>query len=115
MKNDLFDGLKAKIAGKNLKIVFPEGIESRIIGAAYRLQAEELLTPILLGNVEEISATLRARGLQSSHFTIIDPANYDKFDTMVTAFVERRAGKVTEARSEEHTSELQSPLNLVCR
>ena len=52
MKNDLFDGLKAKIAGKHLKIVFPEGIETRIIGAAYRLQAEELITPILLGNVE---------------------------------------------------------------
>ena len=59
MKNDLFDGLKAKIAGKNLKIVFPEGIEPRIIGAAHRLQTEELVTPILLGNVEEISATLR--------------------------------------------------------
>ena len=65
MKNDLFDGLKAKIAGKNLKIVFPEGIEPRIIGAAHRLQTEELVTPILLGNVEEISATFRSRGLQS--------------------------------------------------
>ena len=51
MKNDLFDGLKATSAGKNLKIVFPEGIEPRIIGAAHRLQIEELVTPILLGNV----------------------------------------------------------------
>ncbi|MDN6070573.1 MAG: phosphate acetyltransferase [Lactococcus plantarum] len=101
MKNDLFDGLKAKIAGKHLKIVFPEGIETRIIGAAYRLQAEELITPILLGNVEEVSATLRARGLQSSSFTIIDPADYDQFDKMVTAFVERRGGKVSEAQARD--------------
>ncbi len=101
MKNDLFDGLKAKIAGKNLKIVFPEGIEPRIIGAAYRLQAEELVTPILLGSVEEISATLRARGLQSSLFTIIDPADYDHFDEMVESFVARRAGKVTEEQARD--------------
>lgn len=96
MKDDLFDGLKAKIAGKNLKIVFPEGIETRIIGAVHRLQIEGLITPILLGNVEEISATLRSRGLQSSNFTIIDPADYDQFDKMVAAFVARRAGKVSE-------------------
>ncbi|GFH39786.1 phosphate acetyltransferase [Pseudolactococcus insecticola] len=101
MKNDLFDGLKGKIAGKNLKIVFPEGIEPRIIGAAYRLQAEQLLTPILLGNVEEISATLRSRGLQSSLFTIIDPANYDRFDEMVESFVARRNGKVTAEAARE--------------
>ena len=101
MKNDLFDGLKAKIAGKNLKIVFPEGIEPRIIGAAHRLQTEELVTPILLGNVEEISATLRSRGLQSSLFTVIDPADYDQFDEMVNAFVERRVGKVTEEQARD--------------
>lgn len=41
-----------------MKIVFPEGIEPRIIGAAHRLQTEELVTPILLGNVEEISSNI---------------------------------------------------------
>ncbi|GFH42259.1 phosphate acetyltransferase [Lactococcus hodotermopsidis] len=101
MKNDLFEGLKAKIAGKNMKIVFPEGVEPRIIGAAHRLQVEELITPILLGNVDDISTILRDRGLQSSLFTIIDPANYDKFDDMVASFVERRAGKVTEEKARD--------------
>ena len=31
---ELFDSLKSKIQGKNLKIVFPEALDERILGAA---------------------------------------------------------------------------------
>lgn len=59
--SDLFEGLKQKISGRELKIVFPEGLDERILKAAGRLAEEKLLTPILIGNIEQIQAksTLR--------------------------------------------------------
>ena len=44
---DLFDGLKQKIAGKDVRVVFPEGSDARIIGAAVRLAADGLLIPVV--------------------------------------------------------------------
>ena len=50
---ELFESLKNKIQGKNLKIVFPEATDERILGAAVRLYHDELLTLILIGDEEE--------------------------------------------------------------
>ena len=35
--SNLFEVLEKKISGKNLKIVFPEGLDERILAAAGRL------------------------------------------------------------------------------
>ncbi|MGM9885957.1 MAG: phosphate acetyltransferase [Lactococcus sp.] len=96
---DLFESLKAKVGGKGLKIVFPEGTETRILGAAARLYAEGLLTPILIGNVFEVRAALTARGLNVEGFQINDPDNCDRFEELVAKFVERRNGKATEEQA----------------
>ncbi|MHC5227148.1 phosphate acetyltransferase [Enterococcus sp. LJL99] len=93
---ELFDNLKFKIVRRNIKIVFPEAKDPRILGAAARLKAEELMEPILIGKSEEIVKAAHARGIKTSNFTIIDPDNYDRWDEMVASFVERRKGKVTE-------------------
>ncbi|MGH2067302.1 phosphate acetyltransferase, partial [Aerococcus sp. L_4] len=37
---DMFDSLKAKIQDKNVRVVFPEGYDERILGAVVRLKAE---------------------------------------------------------------------------
>lgn len=98
---DLFDTLKTKISGKGIRIVFPEGTEPRIFGAANRLQADGLLTPILLGNEASVRALLTGAGIVADNITIMDPSTYDKFDEMVTNFVERRKGKVTKEQAHE--------------
>jgi len=54
------------------------------------------MEPILIGKQEAIVEAAHARGIKASNFTIIDPDNYDGWEEMVTAFVERRNGKVTE-------------------
>jgi phosphate acetyltransferase len=93
---DLFTGLKQKITGKNLKIVFPEGLDERILKAAGRLAEEKILTPILVGNIEEIQAKARELNVSLDAAEIYDPANYAMMDELVQAFVERRKGKATE-------------------
>ncbi|MBS4212539.1 phosphate acetyltransferase [Neobacillus rhizophilus] len=93
---DLFEGLKNKISGRGLKIVFPEGMDERIVRAASRLAEENLLTPILVGNIEQVQAKAQELGVSLDAAEIYDPASYAGMDELVAAFVERRNGKATE-------------------
>ena len=97
---ELFDSLRFKIVRRNTRIVFPEATDPRILGAAARLKAEELLEPILIGKESDIIEAAHARGIKTSNFTIIDPDNFDNWDDMVASFVERRKGKVTEDQAQ---------------
>ncbi|MCM3567143.1 phosphate acetyltransferase [Neobacillus mesonae] len=94
--SDLFTGLKNKISGRDLKIVFPESLDERILRAAGRLAEEKLLTPILLGKIEDIQARAKELGVSLDAAEIYDPENYAGMDELVAAFVERRKGKATE-------------------
>lgn len=94
--SDLFEGLKQKISGRNLKIVLPEGMDERILRAASRLAEEKLVTPILIGNIEQVQSKARELGVSVEAAEIYDPASYAGMDELVAAFVDRRKGKVTE-------------------
>lgn len=94
--SDLFEGLKQKISGRELKIVFPEGLDERILKAAGRLAEEKLLTPILIGNIEQLQAKAQELGVTLDAAEIYDPNSYAGMDELVAAFVDRRKGKATE-------------------
>jgi phosphate acetyltransferase len=96
VSNDLFSALKAKIAGKQRKIVFPEGLDERILTAVSRLVQEQLVVPIVIGNKEAVKQKANELGLTLENVEIIDPQQYEKMDELVAAFVERRKGKVSE-------------------
>ncbi|WHY00625.1 phosphate acetyltransferase [Neobacillus sp. DY30] len=93
---DLFEGLKQKLSGRDMRIVFPEGLDERIVRAASRLAEEKRLTPILIGNIEQVQAKAQELGVSLDAAEIYDPASYAAMDELVAAFVERRKGKVTE-------------------
>ncbi|WP_428910143.1 phosphate acetyltransferase [Niallia sp. Krafla_26] len=94
--SDLFTGLKEKITGKNVKIVFPEGLDERVLAAAGRLAQEGVLTPIIVGNIEQVEAKAKELNVSLDAAEIYDPASYAQFDELVASFVERRKGKATE-------------------
>ncbi|MBD5833824.1 phosphate acetyltransferase [Weissella confusa] len=96
---ELFEQLSSQIKGQGKTLVFPEGEDVRIQGAAIRLAAEELVKPILLGNEAEIEATAAANNFDLSGVQIVDPAEYpaDAREKMVDALVERRNGKTDAA------------------
>lgn len=96
---ELFQSLKNKIKGKNIRIVFPEGMEPRILGAAVRLKADGLLSPVLLGNPEAVRAFAAERGFNLTDMEIVDPYQAPDFEEYVAAFVARRNGKVTEEQA----------------
>lgn len=96
MSSDLFSALKEKIAGKQRKIVFPEGLDERILTAVSRLANEQIVAPIVIGNEESVKQKASELGLTLPNVEIIDPHRYGEMDELVAAFVERRKGKVTE-------------------
>ncbi|MBM7642779.1 phosphate acetyltransferase [Streptococcus loxodontisalivarius] len=91
----LFGSLREKIVGQNVKIVFPEGDDERVVRAAARLKFEGLLEPVILGNPEEVKALLEQFGFSNPDLTIIDPNDYADFENMKAEFVELRKGKAT--------------------
>ncbi len=93
---NIIQELKEKIKGKGLKIVFPESNDQRIVAAAVRLKKEGLINPVLINTKQDIAHIEGVNELE-----IIDPLQYTGFDEMVSAFVERRKGKVTEEQARE--------------
>lgn len=98
---ELFESLKQKINGKNLRIVFPEATDERILKAAVRLQYENLVEPVFLGDAQEIQKAALAAAVTISKIKILDPNNYSDFEQMVDAFVERRHGKNTKEQAQK--------------
>lgn len=94
---DLFDEIATKVKGHGKTIVFPEGADKRVLGAAVRLQNDGLLKPILLGTKADIQKTADENSFDLTGLQIIDPAEYPEEDkkAMFDALLERRKGKNT--------------------
>ncbi len=97
--SQLFNILEEKIKGENIRIVFPEGNDNRILEAVSRLAQEEIIKPIIIGNPGELQAKAEALEVSLSGVEIYDPEQYDEMSTLVDAFVERRKGKVTKEQA----------------
>ncbi len=67
----LFGSLREKVAGKHVKIVFPEGDDERVVRAAARLKFEGLVDPIILGKPEEVRALLAKLGFEDPNLKLL--------------------------------------------
>lgn len=90
-----------KINGKNVRIVFPEGTDDRILEAALRLHKEEVLVPVLLGNKDEVKAKADELGFNIEGIEIVDPLTYENIDDMVQKMVVLRKGKMDAGQCRE--------------
>ena len=92
----MFENLVEVLKQNPRKIVYTEGTDARILEAAARLKADGFLTPILVGNVDDVKKAAADGGFDIDGLEIIDPENYEGFDEMVAKMVELRKGKMTE-------------------
>lgn len=97
---DLFTKVQEKVAGKDVKIVFPEGLDERILVAVNNLAGNKVLKPIVVGNKEDIQAKAKELNLTLDGVDIFDPHTYEGMEELVQAFVERRKGKATEEQAQ---------------
>lgn len=91
----MFDKLLANLKAKRKTIVFTEGTDERILSAAARIQKEDLMNVILVGNVEAVNKAAKDGGFDVSKAQILDPANYSDMDNMVETMVQLRKGKMS--------------------
>lgn len=98
---DLLSVLQDKLSGKNVKIVLPEGEDERVLIAATQLQKTDYVSPIILGNEDNIKSLASKHALDLTQIEIIDPATSELKDELVDAFVERRKGKATKEQAVE--------------
>lgn len=90
----IIDDLAKKIQGRDIRIVFTEGWDPRIMGAAVRLHEQNLLKPILLGEREEIEKCARENGFNMEGIEVIAPSEYPDREAMATRMVDLRKGKL---------------------
>ena len=91
----MFENLIEILKANPRKIVFTEGPDTRILEAAARLKKGGFLTPVLVGNVEEVRAAAAKGGFDIDGLEILDPLTYPGMDEMVEKMVELRKGKMT--------------------
>ncbi|KRL88523.1 phosphate acetyltransferase [Limosilactobacillus ingluviei] len=94
---DIFEKLAQDLKGQGRRIVFPEGSDKRIMGAAVRLKADGVVDPVLLGSQAELKQVASENNFDLSGIEILDPATYPAADkqAMHDALLERRKGKNT--------------------
>ncbi len=95
----LIEKLKNTISGKNIKIVFPEVSDERIIEAVDKLGEENVLQPVLIGVESDVRAKFPNKKFINCQF--LHPTNYNNLDSMVDEFVKRRNGKATVEQAKE--------------
>ena len=91
----MFRKLIQKLKHNPKTIVFTEGSDPRILEASARLLSGTFLTPILVGNREEVLAAAEQECLNVQNVQVLDPASYEGMDEMVEKMVELRRGKMT--------------------
>ena len=91
----MFNAMIETLKQNPRKIVFTEGHDARILEATARLAEGGFLTPILIGNVDEVKANAAKGGFNIEGVEIIDPLTYAGMDAMVEKMVELRKGKMS--------------------
>ena len=91
----MLENLVATLKANPRKIVFTEGSDARILEATDRLKKDGFLTPVLVGNVEEVKAAAQAGGFDIEGLEILDPLTYPEMDAMVDEMVALRKGKMS--------------------
>ena len=92
----MFEFLIKKLKAHPRKIVFTEGTDPRILEASARLLSGTFLTPVLVGNPEEVQKVAEEIGFNIRGAEIIDPETFADMNKMVATMVELRKGKMTE-------------------
>ncbi len=95
MATHMFRSLINKLKANPRKIVFTEGTDPRILEASARLLSGTFLTPVLIGNEDEVKQAAEDEGFNIRGAIIIDPLTYENMDAMVEKMVELRKGKMS--------------------
>lgn len=90
----IIEKLSNLIRDKHVRIVFTEGWDPRVLGAAVRLKEENLVDPVILGEKEQIDACAKEHGFDLTGIECIAPSEFKNTEKMITRMIELRRGKM---------------------
>lgn len=90
----IVEELAKKVAGKDISIVFTEGWDPRVMGAAVRLYKDNIIRPILLGDHASVEKCAADNGFDISGIEVLAPEDFKDIDKMATRMVELRRGRM---------------------
>ncbi len=85
-----FDRVLEKAKSVTRNIVLPEATDVRVLTAASQAQAQQLVKPILLGNVDQINQTANQNTISLNDITIVDPTSADNREKYIELLVKKR-------------------------
>ncbi|MEE2779680.1 MAG: phosphate acyltransferase, partial [Myxococcota bacterium] len=88
------------------RIVLPESTDPRVVKAASVLAREQVVQPVLLGNIDELSAAAEAAQVSLDGIEVIEPEKNERYEEYVARYldVNKRRG-ATEARARTELSD----------
>ncbi|MDR3215532.1 MAG: phosphate acetyltransferase [Bacilli bacterium] len=89
----ILNPMKEQIKGKSIKMVLTEGHDPRVLEAASLLLKDEMVLPVLVGDIKVIEALAAQHNWDISGCEKIDIETYPAFNDMVETMVELRKGK----------------------
>ena len=98
---DFIQEMSERLKGNQMKIVFPEGSDARVLWAAVEHAKDGLIKPIVIGEKSAIEEVAKKEGLDLQGLDIVEPGKYEHEEELVEKFVERRKGKIDEAGAVE--------------
>jgi phosphate acetyltransferase len=83
----------ARVAGRGMRVVYPEGVEERAIRAATWLVERGLVSPVLIGDEPTIRAKAKSLAVPLDGVSVRDPARDATREGLVARYVELRRHK----------------------
>lgn len=87
--------LKNNLNGENIRIVFPEGTDKRILTAAAGHLENSYVHPIVIGDADELNKIAAEENIDIEGLEILSPKTSDLSAELAEKFCEVRQGKVT--------------------
>lgn len=93
--------LKNNLNGENIKIVFPEGTDKRILTAAAEHLKHDYVHPIVIGDADAVQKVADEENINIDGLEILNPKTSSLSQQLAVDFCEVRQGKVTQEQAED--------------
>ena len=90
---DFLHVLRRRAAERRRTLVYPEGLEPRVLRAVATCVEEELVDPVLLGPPDEIRSELEGLGTEPGRVRVVSPTDPDSIHRTLLHVRRRRAGR----------------------
>jgi phosphate acetyltransferase len=88
--NAFVEGIEARAAALQRRIVFPEGEDPRTVRAVAELSRKSVVRPVVLGRPDRVLEALAAEGVDENAVMVLDPAHDERSDAFADLLYQRR-------------------------